>query len=212
MFNLYARPSTGSAAVEALLAECGAAYEIIDVLRNPDGSFPENFWRVNPKGEVPTLALPDDSIMTESAAMMIYLADLNPAKALAPKVSAPERPAYLRWMVYFATQLYTADLRMYYPARHSTDPSHADAIKAKAIQDMDRDFAIFARELGEKPHILGGTFSAVDIYAAMLFSWAADVDALFARHPNIAALYNRVASRPLIAPIWAKNKMPPAKP
>ena len=79
MFKLYARPGAGSAAVEALLAECGIAFEIIDVLRGPDGTVPQSYQQINPRAEVPTLVLSDNSIMTESAAMMIYLADLHPA-------------------------------------------------------------------------------------------------------------------------------------
>ena len=208
MFKLYARPGAGSAAVEALLTECGAAFEIIDVLRGPDGSFPQDYRRINPRSEVPTLLLPDNSIMTESAAMMIYLADLHPATSLAPSVTSPMRARYLRWMLYFATAVYMADLRMYYPARHSTDSSHAAKIRAKAIEDMGRDFDIFAEALGEGPYILGQLMSAVDIYAAMLISWAPDVPQLFARHANIKTLYDLVAARPLIAKIWTRNKMP----
>ena len=208
MFKLYARPGAGSVAVEALLAECGAAFEIIDVLREPDGTVPRSFQQISPRAEVPTLLLSDNSIMTESAAMMIYLADLYPAAGLAPSVTSPLRACYLRWMLYFATGVYAADLRMYYPARHSTDAAHAVDIKAKAIQDMERDFDIFAKELGKGPYILGQKMSAVDIYAAMLISWAPDVPQLFARHSNIKRLYDLVAARPLIAKVWARNEMP----
>ena len=208
MFKLYARPSAGSAAVEALLTECGAAFEIIDILREPDGTVPRSYLQINPRGEVPTLRLPDNSIMTESAAMMIYLADLHPAAGLAPSVTSPLRGRYLRWMLFFATGVYMADLRMYFPARHSTDAGHADAIKAKAIEDMERDYDIFAEALGEGPFILGQSMSAVDIYAAMLLSWAPDVAQLFARHGNIKKLYDLVAARPQIAKVWARNEMP----
>ena len=112
-------------------------------------------------------------------------------------MTSPLRARYLRWMLYFATAVYMADLRMYYPARHSTDAGHADAIKAKAIEDMERDYDIFAEALGEGPFILGPSMSAVDIYAAMLISWAPDVPQLFARHANIKRLYDLVAARPL---------------
>jgi glutathione S-transferase len=146
--------------------------------------------------------------MTESAAMMIYLADLHPTASLAPSVTSPMRARYLRWMLYFATVVYMADLRMYYPARYSTDAAHAMNIKAKAIEDMARDFDIFAEALGEGPYILGQLMSAVDIYAAMLISWAPDLPQLFARHANIKTLYDLVAARPLIAKIWTRNEMP----
>lgn len=208
MFILYARPGSGSAAVEALLAEIGAKYRVEDLLRMDDGSLPASAFKVNPRGEVPALRLPDDNVMTESAAMMIYLADLHSDAGLAPSLTSLLRPEYLRWMLYFASAVYMADLRFYYPTRYSIDPNHAAAIKTKAVEHMDRDFAIFSESLGDKTFILGDTFSAVDIYAAMLVSWAPDVDALFARHPNIKTHYWAVARRPKIAPVWLRNNMP----
>jgi glutathione S-transferase len=208
MFTLYARPGSGSAAVEALLAECGVEFRIEHVLRMAGGSISENYLQINPRGEVPTLRLPDDSLMTESAAMMIYLADLFAAAGLAPAITSSRRAEYLRWMLYFASAVYMADLRFFYPARYSIDSNHAEAIKAKAVEHMDRDFEIFADALGKGPFILGETFSAVDIYAAMLVSWAPDVPALFSRHTNIKAHYDAVARRPKIAPVWQRNEMP----
>jgi glutathione S-transferase len=107
---------------------------------------------------VPILQLSDDTLMTESAAMMIYVADLYPAAGLAPAAPAPERAAYLRWMLYFASAVYMADLRYFYPARYSTDAAHAEAIKQRASEHMDRDFAIFCRSLGAGTFCFGRHF------------------------------------------------------
>lgn len=208
MFTLYARSGSGSTAVEALLAECGAPYRIENVSSETDGLAYQAYLQINPRGEVPSLRLPDDSSMTESAAMMIYLADSYPNAGLAPAVTSPLRASYLRWMIYFASAVYMADLRFYYPQRYSTEVAHADFIKAKATEHMDRDFAIFAAALGNRPYVLGETFSAVDIYAAMLLSWAPDLEALFSRHSNLKTFYRQVAGRPKIAPVWLRNEMP----
>jgi glutathione S-transferase len=208
MFTLYSRPGSGSAAVEALLAELGVGFHLVDLPRHGDGPIPPDFYALNPRGEVPILRLPNDTLMTESAAMMIYLADLHPAAGLAPLANAPQRAAYLRWMIYFSSAVYMDNLRYYYSHRHSAEKAHAPAIKAKAIEFLDRDFAIFADALGQGRYILGDVFSAVDIYAAMLISWAPDLDALFVRHPNIRKLYDAVAARPKIAPVWKRNEMP----
>lgn len=208
MYTLYSRPGSGSAAVEALLAECGVAYRIEDVPAKADGSVSADYSKINLRNEVPTLRLPDDTFMTESAAMMIYLADFHPEAQLAPDVKSVHRPSYLRWMLYFASSVYASDLRYYYPTRYSTEASHADAIKSKAVLAMDRDFSVFAKSFGEGPYILGSKFSAVDIYAAMLMSWANDFPDLCNRYPKLAALYAAVSCRPKVAPVWTRNEMP----
>lgn len=205
MFTLYMRSGSGSAAVEAILAECGADVQLVNVPRN--GQDFEEYLTINPRGEVPSLQLPDDSLMTESAAMVIYLADLYPRALLAPGLDSPLRAAYLRWMLYFASAVYMADLRYFYPARHSVDPAAEAGIKAKAEIDLNRDFDIFSKALGKGPYVLGEVFSAVDIYAAMLVSWAPDVDAVFTRHPNINKHYALVAARAKVNPVWASNSM-----
>ncbi len=207
MYKLYAKKGAGSAAVEAVLAVCGADYQIEDLQRDGAGQFPATLHAVNPRAEVPTLILPNGSIMTESAAILIHLADIFPQAGLAPATSSPLRPRYLRWMLFLATTVYMSDLRMDYPARYTTDPAGAAGIKAKAIAGMEAEFAILADAIGEGPFILGAAMSAVDIYAAMLATWVSDVPALFAKHPNIKVLHDSVAAMPAIAKVWARNGM-----
>ena len=151
MYTLYCRKSAGSAAVEALLEACGATYKTIDLERNPDGSFPEFFHRINPKAEVPTL-------------------------------------------------------RLFYPERFTTDAAGSAGIKAKAEQTMAREFEIYAEALGSEPFMLG-RMTALDIYAAMLVNWAPDINALFAKHANLKAMYEAVTAVPAVKRVWERNGM-----
>jgi glutathione S-transferase len=205
MYKLYGRKNTGSTAVEALLTLLGVSFEMIDVEKTETGAAPDWYTAINPRGEVPSLGLPDGSVMTESAAMMIYLADAHPEAGLAPKLTDANRAHYLRWMVYLAAAPYPTDLRLYYPDRYSTDPSHADAIKAKASIDLARDFDVFASGIGQGPYVLGSKLSAVDLYAAMLFTWSDDVDGLFAKHPKLKQLYDSVAAHSATRKVWDRN-------
>ena len=207
MYRLYARKGAGSLAIEAMLNHCGAPYYVEDLARQPDGSFPEFLYKINPRAEVPTLVLADDSIMTESAAILIHLGDIFPAAGLAPPVTSALRPRYLRWMVYLATTVYMSDLRMYYPERYTLDRVGAAAIKARAVAGMAREFAIYAGALGEGPFILGAKMSAVDIYAAMLASWVPDMNELFATHANLKSMYEKVTAHPKIAAAWDRNEV-----
>lgn len=205
MYTLYARNTAGSMAPEALLAACGAPFRVVILERGPDGSFEDFFHRINPKAEVPTLVLPDDSVMTESAAIMIHIADLFPACGFAPAIGSPDRARYLRWMVYLATTVYMSDLRLFYPARYSTDAAAAEGISARAAAMMEAEFAIYSDALGTGPFILGGQMSAVDIYAAMLCTWVPDMQQLFARHANLSRMYEAVLASPSIRAVWDRN-------
>lgn len=205
MFTLYCRNSAGSMAPEALLAACGADYRVVILERKPDGSFHDFFHKINPKAEVPTLVLPDDSVMTESAAMMIHIADQFPEAGFAPPLSSPQRAQFLRWQVYLATTLYMSELRMFYAERYTMEPSGAEAIKARATEMMAREFAIYAEALGNNPFMLGSRMSAVDIYAAMLCSWVPDMPALFAAHRNLARMYEAVLANASVKAVWERN-------
>jgi len=205
MFTLYAKKNAGSVAVEAMLAACGADYELKDVTRDAAGKFPPWIFDVNPRGEVPTLILPDGSTMTESAAMLIYLGDTFQQAGLAPAITSPQRPRYLRWMLYLATTVYMSNLRIYYPQYYTTDPSGTAGIKAKALPAMAQELGLLSDAIGKGPFILGDTMSAVDIYAAMLSIWPPDAKALFAKYPNLKTLHDKVAAVPAIAKVWTRN-------
>mgnify|MGYP001617413196 FL=1 len=114
MYTLYGRKSSGSFVVEAMLAETGRRYKVIDATPGADGKTHAGLLRLNPLGQVPTLVLPEKTVMTESAAMVIYLADRHPKAGLAPARKSKQRAAYLRWMAFMAANIYPSDLRLYY--------------------------------------------------------------------------------------------------
>jgi glutathione S-transferase len=207
MYQLYGRENTGSMAIEAVLEETAAPYEVINVDRDEKGRPPADYLKINPLGQVPAFKLPDGSIMTESAAIAIYLSDRHPAARLSPPPASNLRGPFLCWMIYLATNIYMSDLRICYANRYTTEPDGAAAVKASAVDAMAREWAIYADALGSNSFTLGETFSATDIYAAMLATWNLDVPAFFRKHPNVKALYDRVLARPAVARVWKRHKI-----
>ena len=207
-FKLYGRPGSGSGACEAILALTGLPHEVIDLERWEQGGAPAGFLALSPLGQVPALVLPDGGVMTESAAICLYLADIAPNAGLAPPPDSPLRAPYLRWMAYLAANNYMTALRFYYPDRHTTALDGADGVKAAALQRAGVEWTVFDEAIGEGPYLLGEEICATDIYAAVLMSWDLDVDALFTAHPALARLYASVARHPKIAPVWHRHDMP----
>ena len=207
MYRIYARPQTGAMVVEAALEEIGALYEIVTVKRDAARRPAPEFLSINPLGQVPVLQLPDGSIMTESAAIAIYLCDRHAEAGLAPAAESNLRAPFLRWLIFLATNIYTSDLRIYYPDRYTSRPQHSDAVKSAALDAMAREWKIYADALGDNAYTLGNRYSIVDVYAAMLATWNLDVPAFFRLHPNVKALYDRVLARPAVARVWQRHEV-----
>ncbi len=204
-YLLMGRPGTGSSACEAVLALSGLEYTIMDVDKLADGSAPPELLAVNPLGQVPVLLLPDKTVMTESAAITMHIADLSQDRVLAPKIGDPHRAAYLRFMIFMAANNYMTDLRYFYPDRYSTEPAHAQAVKAKAIEHQALNWRVLEDAIGASGWLIGSTLSAADIYLAMLISWADDLRAFSSSHPGLARIAAGVAAEPHIRPVWERH-------
>ena len=207
MYKLYARAGSGSFIVEAILAEAGVPCEIHDVERLPDRKSPDYLFKLNPMGQIPTLILPNGEVMTESAAITIYLCDLYPKTGLAPAPESPQRAAYLRWLLFMATTIYMSDLRAIYCERYTDDPKGAEAVKSSALTQRNRQWDILEAELGDKPYLLGDRLSILDIYAVMLAAWNRDSREFLAKRPKLRGLYERVRARPKLAAVFKRNNM-----
>jgi glutathione S-transferase len=205
MYRLYWAKSSGAMAPQALFEELGVEYEKIVIDFEKEEHRSDEFLSVNPMGQIPALVLPDGTLMTEAAAMLLQIVDRHPDAGLAPAAASRERALFLRWLFFLSSALYPAILRFYYAARHTADPDGAEGVKAAAEADIDRQFAILEDALEPGPYLLGETFSAVDLLLWMLIEWHPDRARLFARAPRLQRLSERVHARPAIARIWPEH-------
>jgi glutathione S-transferase len=202
---LFVRPNSGSAVCEALLALTGRSYELRVMDKLADGSNPPQLLSVNPLGQVPALQISDGTVITESAAIALWIADLCPEKKLAPAISDPLRAKYLCLMLFMATNCYMSALRYYFPYRYSTDISHADCIRDKGLEHMHREWVILTDMLGDNDYLLGTNMSAADIYLSMFISWEEDVEDFTKRYPALSGLNHRVLQNKTVYSIWKSN-------
>ena len=203
MYKLYGRPGSGSLAVQVALEEVGARYERIWVGR--EASDVARFRVINPAGRVPALALPDGTVMFESAAMLIHLALSHPKSPLAPQPGTNRHAVFLQWMVFLSANVYEAALRMYYSDRYSTrGEADAEAIRKRGTDDFCTHLALIAQ--GLEPYVMGGEYSIADVYLYMLASWyPGDRSELYARAPKLEAHAQLVSARPSVAKVDADH-------
>ncbi len=192
MHVLYTRPETGGFVVQAALEQAGTDYEIVTIDKEKGDHSTSEFTSLSPLRQVPALMLPDETVITESAAIVIHLGDVFPEAQLCPPPKSPLRPHYLRWVVFCAANLYMADLRFYYADRHTDGPAGAAGIRAAALNDMNQQFQILNAALSGRTCLLGETWSLADIYAAMLAHWHPDAPTLFSACPRLERMCNVV--------------------
>ena len=206
MYKLYWAKSMGSMVAEVLFEEIGVEYEKVPIDMEKEENRSPEFLAINPLGQIPTLVLPDGTVMTESAAMVLQITDRHPEAKLAPPAGSPEGARFQRWLLFMATTIYPAEQRLFYADRITTDARAVAGIEDRARTDMDSYFAILNDALDPGPYLLGESFSAVDVYLWMFVKWHPDTAKLFADNPRIARLVELVEARPSVAKVWAENR------
>jgi len=205
MYKLYGRKGTASFAVEALLEEIGADYEPLNVEARTGADALAAFRKLNPLGQVPVLVLPDGTVMSESAAIMIYLAEAHPQAGLAPEAGTCAHARFLRWIVFMAANVYIDFRHCYHGDGYSPDAAHWGPMRDMALANLERDFTSLEAALTPGPYMLGESFSAADIYLAMFPDWHPEPDALLSRFPRIASLRDKVLARPAVDRAYVRH-------
>ena len=204
-YVLYGDRRSGSAIVEMALEEIGAPFEPRPVPLEDGAQLAAEYRRVNPMGRVPTLVLPDGTVVTEALAILLTLEGRHPEAALLPAPDDPVRAAALRWMALAAGEIYPCVTRADYPERFSADPAHAPAIRERA-GEMARDiWRVIEREAAPSPFVLGARFSAADLYLSVLSRWMGNEDWMPANCPRIETLARAVAARPAAGAAWRRH-------
>ena len=204
-YIVYGSPGSGSVPVEAALTLIGAPYEVIgetvlsDVANNPE------VFKVNPLGQVPALVLPNGEVMTESAAILIWLADHYPDARLAPRPEDGRRPAFLRWMAYVSSAIYALAWVRGDPMRLVSDERQIEMV-LKRIADRRADCWRFM-DAQIEPHrfLLGDELSVLDLYVTTISRWSPRRTRFYREAPKMAEVVRRVDAEPRLAELWASR-------
>ena len=199
-FTLYGALGSGAFSAEAALAEAGAPYTFELVSLDKKEQKQPAFLAINPSGKIPALRLAEGEIITESAAILLTLADHFPQARLLPPQASNERALAYRWLAFMAGEIYPIVEIVDYPERFGD----GEALRAIA-RDRIRERILIIERMSDGPFLLPHGFSILDIYAAMFTRWSLEPDWKLANLPKLMALAANVARRPAIAPVWARH-------
>jgi len=208
--KLYGRAGWGSVIVEAQLVWYGMDYtfETVGDLYADDGAR-DALSTLNPLAQVPTLVLDDGTVMTESAAITLHLADLAGEDSLVPGPDDLARADFLNALVFLVANVYPTYTYGDVPARFVPAPEGQAGFRETVDAYGCRLYRIFegwasvSRAAG--PWFLGGRMSAIDVYLAAMTQWRPGPDWFEADAPHLAAIGRAARDEPRFGDVWARN-------
>jgi len=185
----YHNPRSRAQMAHWMLEEVGAPYRIVPIdFEKGENRTPE-FLAINPMGKLPTIVHRGVTV-TETAAIIGYLADAFPAAGLAPALDDPARGTWFRWLVFGASA--------FEPALLDTMMKRPEAQRASVgYGSYDDVLGALETMLEPGPWILGERFSAADVYVGAELAWAASFGAPgIAERPKLTGYIERAKARP----------------
>jgi len=207
MYTLFGFNGSGSASVECALMRTGAPFRIVEAASWENNAQLEELARVNPLKQIPTLLLPDGTVLTESAAILMHLGFAFPASGLLP-AEPPARDRALRGLVFIAANCYAAISVGDYPERWTTasDDASLAAVRAGARARLHRHWEIFADLHPAATAFLAGERpGALDLLAAVVSKWSGTRPHLRDARPAFCDLLERIDADPEVAPVFARH-------
>jgi GST-like protein len=197
-YKVIGQAGTGSVIVEAALTLAGLPHRVEEV-RHAD------FHRYNPMIQVPALITPAGELITESAAILIWLADTHPEVRLAPAADDPGRAQFLRWMAFVSSAIYALYWIRDEPSRLAADEAHQDLVQVRTAERIAHCWSVMDSQIAPAPFLAGATIGVLDLYVAVISRWAPRRRRFYEVAPKMAEVVRRVDAEPRLAALWAER-------
>jgi glutathione S-transferase len=193
----HAAPSRSSIALW-MLEEVGAPYDIHLLSLSKGENRAPDYLAVNPMGKVPALRH-GDTVITEVAAICMYLADAFPAAKLNVPIGTPRRGTYLKWLFFAPGCIEPAVTDRAYPRKE-------EARRAMlGYGDFDTTMDVIAAAVAKKPWLMGEQFTAADVVCGSHIRWGM-MFKMIPERPEFSAYAARIAARPAAQRAEAQDK------
>ncbi len=201
--KLYYSPGACSLSPHIALLEAGLPYDLVKVdLRAKKLENGDDYYQINPKGQVPALALDSGELVTEGPVIVQMVADQAAAKGLAkgltPARDSAERYKLLEWLNFITSELHKNFSPLFNPAFN-------DEVKGFFKDRLMGKFKYVDAQLAGRDYLLGQDFSVADGYLFTMLCWADRMQFDLTPLPNLTAYKARVAARPKVKEALTKE-------
>lgn len=210
-YTVYGAAGSGSVPVEAALTLIGAPYEVIEAVTWEGDQERDKVAPVNPMRQIPALVTPANSegnreTITESAAILIWLAEQHPEAALSPEPGDPRRAQFLRWMSFIPASIYSMFWVRDEPSRLGGDDPVAQAtISARTAERIAECWGVMESQLTPGRWLLGDEMTVLDLYVATASRWTPRRDRFAQVAPRMAEVMTQVDALPELKTFWARR-------
>ena len=204
MLKLYYAPATCALASHIALAEAGADYatERIDFKVNQQNS--PGYLKINPKGRVPALVT-DRGILTETPAMLAYIAQSFPQAGLAPLDDPFAFAQVQSFNSYLCATLHVAHAHKLRGARWATEESSFADMKRMIPKSVGACFTLIERNMLRGPWVMGESYTICDPYLYTVALWLEGDGVDLASLPKVADHRKRMSERPAVQKVLAEE-------
>jgi len=204
MLTFYYAPGTCALASHLALEFADAPYEAVRLDFKTQQQRSPEYLKVNPKGRVPALAT-DRGVLTETPALLQYIAQAFPRANLAPLDDAFLLAKVNEFNSYLCSTVHVAHAHKGRGYRwvDAADEASIEAMKKKAPQNMAECFALMEEQMVKGPWVLGERFSTSDLYLYTLTRWLPGHDVDVQRFPRIADHLRRMDAKPQVQKVVA---------
>lgn len=206
--TVYGALGSGSVPVEAAMTLIGLDYEVVEgATWVHDEAVLARVRAVNPLVQIPAVVLPGGEILTESGAILTWLADAHPQARLGPPVGHPLRGQFLRWMTYIPASIYSMFWVRDEPARLAGPDEQAQArVKAATAERIADCWRMMDRQIAAAgDYLLGDELSVLDLYVAVVSRWGPGRNRFYREAPGMTPIVKRVDADPRLARFWAQR-------
>jgi len=197
--KLYYSPGACSLSPHIALLEAGLPYDLVKVdLRAKKLENGDDYLKVNPKGQVPALALDNGELVTEGPVIVQMIADKASAKNLAPARDSAERYKLLEWLNFITGELH----KNFSPLFNPTIP---DEVKNFFKDRIMGKFKYVDSQLAGHDYLMGKQFTVADGYLYTMLRWADGNKLDLSGLKNLMAYKDRVAARPKVQEALTKE-------
>ncbi|WP_050528685.1 glutathione S-transferase family protein [Pseudorhodobacter aquimaris] len=199
--KLYLAKGTISVAAAIVAEEAGLAYTpmVVDFAAGVQNQ-PE-YLAINPKGRVPALEVPG-GILTETGAILDYLADLAPSAGVVPQ--DPVQAGRMREVMYYlASTMHVNHAHKLRGHRWATQTASHEDMRAKVTENMADCCAYIERNAIKGPYVLGDQFCVADAYLYVVSTWLAGDGVTIFDYPKLAAHHAAMGERPSVKAVRA---------